>query len=133
MPADGCWRRPTQVSRTNSSHPASAGTAKYFAVMGSDIKTWPASSSNLVLRYYEAIPDLATASTNWLLTKCPGLYLYGSLIEAAAFMMDDGRIPVWGALYDNLKRGLLDEDLRSNGRGHPCASKARPRNGLLRS
>ncbi len=92
---------------------ASAGTAKYFAVMGSDIKTWRASSSSLVLRYYEAIPDFATASTNWLLTKCPGLYLYGSLIEAAAFMMDDGRIPVWGALYDNLKRGLLDEDLRS--------------------
>ena len=53
----------------------------------------------------------------------PGLYLYGSLIEAAAFMMDDGRIPVWGALYDNLKRGLLDEDLRPNGRGYPCASK----------
>ena len=34
-------------------------------------QTWPASSSNLMLRYYEAIPDLATASTNWFLTKCP--------------------------------------------------------------
>lgn len=92
---------------------ASAGTAKYFAVMGSDIKTWPASSSNLVLRYYEAIPDLATASTNWLLKKCPGIYLYGSLIEASVFMGDDGRVSTWGTMYERLKESLQTEDVVS--------------------
>lgn len=91
---------------------AASGTSKHFAIMGSKIKTWPASSSNLTMRYYQEIEDLATAvsGTNWLLTKAPGVYLYGTLAEAAVFMMDDARLQVWAALYENLKRDLGNEN-----------------------
>lgn len=91
---------------------ALSGPSTYFAIMGSKIKTWPASSSNLTMRYYQEIEDLSTAAgnVNWLLTKAPGIYLYGTLAEAAVFMMDDARLTVWAALYENLKRDLLDDN-----------------------
>lgn len=47
--------------------------------------------------------DLANTSTNSLLSAYPGLYLYGALLQASAFTVNDDRIATWAKMYLNLK------------------------------
>ena len=44
--------------------------------------------------------DIAATSTNTLLTKYPGLYLFGSLLQSAPYKIDDDRIGTWQNSYD---------------------------------
>lgn len=46
--------------------------------------------------------DIATDSTNWLLTNFPDIYLYGACMEATIHMRDQEGIPmtVWKTLFD---------------------------------
>lgn len=90
---------------------ALAGSANFYTIIGSTIKTYPASSSNLTLSYYAKIPVLSDAEpTNWLLEKAPELYLYGALVEAAPYMQDDQRVMVWGQLYERAFTDLQKTD-----------------------
>lgn len=47
--------------------------------------------------------DIATTSTNALLTKYPGIYLYGALIQASKYTADDARISLWRESYESMK------------------------------
>lgn len=80
---------------------------RFFAVTGSQVVCWPENGS-IQGTYYEEIPDLATNSTNWLLTRHPDLYLFASLVESALYTQDDSRIPIWAekasALLDAVQR-----------------------------
>lgn len=87
------------------------GTADVFTIIGSTIRTYPASVTGLTLHYYAKIPALSnTTTTNWLLTKSPQLYLYGALVEAAPYMMDDQRAVVWGTLFEKAIKDFEDSD-----------------------
>lgn len=74
----------------------------------------PASSTDLVLTYYEKIPALtSTAPTNWLLTRHPDAYFYGTLLAAEAYLTNDARLPIWSQAFDNViaeiqSEGILD-------------------------
>jgi hypothetical protein len=41
--------------------------------------------------------NLTPSITNWLLQTAPDAYLYGTLMEAAPYLHDDDRIPVWAS------------------------------------
>ena len=49
-----------------------------------------------------AIPALATTDPNWLLTAHPDHYLFGSLVEAEMFGVNDERAPLWKARRDEI-------------------------------
>jgi hypothetical protein len=49
--------------------------------------------------YENPLPLSADNQTNALLAAAPSLYLYGSLIHTAPFLLHDERIPVWNGLY----------------------------------
>lgn len=51
--------------------------------------------------------------TNWLLQKEPGLYLYGSLIEASPYLKDDERVQVWATQYQSILAGMKAADDRA--------------------
>lgn len=90
---------------------STAGYADVFTISGTTITTFPASSTNLALAYYAKIPALsASNTTNWLLNKSPQLYLYGALIEAAPYMMDDARATTWGTLFEKAVQDLENAD-----------------------
>ena len=73
--------------------------AWHFTISGSTIKTYPTSVANLTLLYYQKIPALSSSNvTNWLLTRKPQVYLYGSPVHAAPFLDDDDRLQTYGAL-----------------------------------
>lgn len=63
-------------------------------------------SDHRVMMHYLKKWDIATDSTNWLLTNYPDIYLYGSLVECEAHVRDDQRIPVWKSLFDQGIRDL---------------------------
>jgi hypothetical protein len=71
--------------------------ARYYKVTGSKTYTYPAASAvAFPTKYYEGV---ALATTNWLLTRYPGAYLYGTLLQATAAIGDDPRVPLWSAAY----------------------------------
>jgi len=78
------------------------GKPTIFAVIGAQIQLAPIPDTayTLELTYQQRIPSLsATNTTNWLLTAFPNCYLWAALCEAQPFIMNDARIPVFQAKY----------------------------------
>ena len=81
------------------------GTPRYFSRLGGKLVFYPPSDSaeDVSLTYYQAQGPLATDSSNTpTLEQAPGLYLYGSLLQAQAFLIGDKRIPIWQKQYDEV-------------------------------
>jgi hypothetical protein len=89
------------------------GTACDFAIVGSSLYTYPQTSNTVELTYYQKIPDLATNTTNWLLTESPGLYLHATLAHAAEFLRDHEKMQVETALSESMLRNLISTNTLS--------------------
>lgn len=79
------------------------GTAFGYSVLNNKFILEPASENALdyKLDYYAKIPALSDVNpSNWLLTKYPGVYLYGSLVQASLYMVDDERVGIWKAQFE---------------------------------
>lgn len=86
--------------------------APYVSIVGNAITCYNSNVGNLSLTYYAKIPALSNSNTtNWLLTRAPSLYLYGALLEAAPFMMDDNRAQVWKQYFDAAVAALKSSDM----------------------
>ena len=106
------WRRaayPTQPS----------GVPKVWTIEGSSIITSPYDTNNTSLNflYYAKVPALAT--TNWLMTAHPDLYLFGSLVEAQAYVLDAEKAVLWKARRDELFDEIEKLDARTRGPSAP--------------
>ncbi len=66
-------------------------------------------SNYSILGIYYAKPTIVSSSANALFVANPDLYLFASLCEAAPFIKNDERIPVWEAKYASIKKQLADE------------------------
>jgi len=79
----------------------------------------PVEDTDFELLYYQKIPDLATNSTNWLLTDAPDVYLYGALLHSAPYLAEDARAAVWKSMYDEAVLGVnaTSEKARYSGSG----------------
>lgn len=92
---------PQQLIMLRRSRLRTAGTPRFFAILGRNFEfvPTPSSVSTLNLVYYQKIPELSTsAPTNWLLTNFPDLYLYTSLLHATPYLSDDARLAVFNNL-----------------------------------
>ena len=80
---------------------SSTGKPKFYTIVGGEIQLAPAPDGTYTVEmsYFKKL-DLATDSTNWVLTNSPDVYYYGSLLEAAAYLKNDKRIPVWSSLFE---------------------------------
>lgn len=91
------------------------------------------------LKMPAALSDSNTS--NWLFAAAPDIYLYGALLEAAPYLVDDGRIPIWAAAYqraidalhenDRSKRYTTGKELRMVADGHPGATRTDIPGGLV--
>lgn len=94
--------------------PSSEGRPYYYAVKGS--KTYFNRTTSYTARtwYYQAIPALTTSNTtNWLLTKYPQAYLYGTLLQASGYIQDDPRIALWKQAYDEAMERVKEDSIKS--------------------
>lgn len=80
---------------------SAAGSPEFFTVFGDEIELYPTPDQNYQLEmvYRKVITPLDNVdnTTNWLLALAPDLYLYGSLMEAAPYLHEDERVPVWAS------------------------------------
>lgn len=82
------------------------GLPVFYTILASEFKFAPAPDTNYTLQIlYYAAPEFLgdTNPSNNFLSTCPDLLLYGALIEAEPYLMNDARIQLWSAMYD---RGL---------------------------
>lgn len=86
----------------DSNYPDSAtGKPKFYTIVGGEIQLAPPPDGTYTIEisYFKKL-DIATDSTNWVLTNAPRVYYYGSLLEAAGFLKEDRRIPMWSQMFD---------------------------------
>jgi hypothetical protein len=82
-----------------------SGEPRFYTIVGSDIlfSPSPAQSYSVRLRYTEGPCKLTSATrTNWILCQHPDAYLYAALCEAAPYLRDDERLPMWQARRDQI-------------------------------
>lgn len=92
----------------------SSSYPKVFTIDGAKLMVLPATTSSIELEYFASVPALSESNTtNWLLTKFPNIYLYGSLKHAAVFIGDDNRMKNFGSLFN----GLLDALVKAEAAG----------------
>lgn len=115
------------------------GPPKIYTILGSS--AWFAPNPGSIapgtygtsLEYLAKIPPLTTTNTsNFLLAKAPDLYLYGALLEAQPFVMDDERAGIWQGLYDRALTSLRAADTRARYRpGGSMRPYLSPRDGKV--
>jgi hypothetical protein len=97
------------------------GIPAWYARDGANFVFGPAPDSDYNIRgTYWAKPTLlrdfaADAAAHWIIVNAPDLALYGALIEAQPFLMNDKRIPTWQSFYDtallNYRELFREEDI----------------------
>lgn len=103
-----------------------SGVPSVYTIVGTRIYLGPTPDAayDIVARYYKRFPALSATPTNWLLTNHPGVYLFGALAEAAPFVMDDERVPLWEQKYRAEVAALQEADERAQYSGSALRVKA---------
>jgi|TARA_B000000565_G_scaffold255888_1_gene238753 hypothetical protein len=95
----------------------SSGTPKFYTIVGQELEVLPVPDSATLtgeITYYSKIPNLTDVNpTNWLMNSSPDIYLYGSLLQSAPYLVDDSRIPVWASMYQKLVKDLEIADQKA--------------------
>jgi hypothetical protein len=102
----------------------------FYSLMNGAIELVPPPATGVDVEiemvYYGKITALSESNqTNWLLLKAPDVYLYGALVHAAPFLMDDQRISVFGSFYSQRVEAINDESQKSLHSGSPLVARTR--------
>jgi hypothetical protein len=84
-----------------------------WTLVGDSIKLMPidTANTNLRLQYYAKIAALSVSNTtNWLLTNYPDVYLFGSMVELSAYVMEPDGAQMWKARADEVMTEILRLD-----------------------
>jgi len=76
------------------------------------VRPW-GTSATLTLIYKQKL-DLVAYGPNWLLLNHPDLYLYGSMVQAAPYIVEDERLPMWKASYEQALRAIELDGIRQS-------------------
>jgi hypothetical protein len=85
---------PKDVSFIREAYPSptTTGTPKYYSQFDDNtlfVGPTPSSALQVEMHYFYYPTSIVTASTTWLGTNFDNVLLYGSLVEAAAFMKSE--------------------------------------------
>lgn len=67
----------------------------------------------LTFRYMQKFALSDDNPTNTLLSTAPDVYLYGALLEAQPYLVNDARIPTWQAKYERVIKSINDNSNKS--------------------
>ena len=71
----------------------------------------PDSAYTTSMLYLKKIDNLSTTNpTETMLTENPDIYLYGALMEAEPFLMNDARVQLWATMLQQVAKDLQDRD-----------------------
>lgn len=100
------------------------GQPAFFTIIGDEIELAPLPDQayTIELVYRQIIPALTDSNTtNWLLTLAPDAYLYGALMEASLFMINDDRVSLWAQEYAAVIEGLTSLNFTSDYNAGPLS------------
>ena len=64
--------------------------------------------------YYAKQGFARDIDTTWYVTDAPDVLLYAALLEAAPFIKDDARLPIWQGFFNEAVLGLKEEERNSS-------------------
>jgi hypothetical protein len=123
-------RRPlTYMSPSAFSREARAdiiGLPVFYTILASEFKFAPIPDAAYTLEIlYYAKPTFLSSSnaSNVFLANYPDALLYGSLIEAEPYLINDARSQLWATLYDRAIKNISDADQGGEYSGIPLQMK----------
>ena len=102
------------------------GQPSAFCLVGDTIRfgKTPGASYTAEMVYYQKIPALtSSATTNWLLTARPDMYLYGMLLQSAPYIGDTARALTWASGYRGAMAGMQLSDSSGRWSGGPLQQR----------
>ena len=90
-----------------------SGRPEVFTVIADNVRLGPSpdavyTTSMLYYKTFTALSDSAT--TNDMLTNNPDVYLYGTLLEAEPFIMNDERVQLWATAFKQAIDDIQNQD-----------------------
>jgi hypothetical protein len=101
-----------------------SGKPLNYTILASEFKLSPVPDTTYTLEMlYFAAPTFMddTNSSNVFMANAPDALLYGALVEAEPYVMNDARVNTWGSLYDRAITTLTKSDESSQYSGVPLS------------
>ena len=92
---------------------STGGTPQFYTIIANEIQLGPIPGSVLTMEmlFYKKITALSgTNTTEQMLTDNPDIYLYGALLEAEPFIMNDERMGLWAKGFQQAVADLQEQD-----------------------
>lgn len=104
-----------------------SGEPRYYTIEDGSISFAPSNSTAAIrMVYRRTIPALSDSNTtNWLLDRAPDVYLYGSLVQASAFLAEDDRLSLWKSAFDEAIAELRSDGAKRKWGAGPIAPRIR--------
>ena len=94
-----------------------AGSAKakpqVFTIIADNVRLGPSPDAvyTTSMLYYKTFTSLSDSNTtSEMLTNNPDVYLYGTLLEAEPFIMNDERVPLWLSAFEKAVSDIQNQD-----------------------
>jgi hypothetical protein len=113
-------------SLSNDMRTSEVGVPLSYTILASEFQLAPAPDGVYTLKmlYFAAPPYLSSGNaSNVFLNVAPDGLLYGALVEAEPYLMNDARINTWGSMYDRAITSLTKSDEEGQYSGVPLAMK----------
>ena len=102
---------PEMMVRLNAG--SQSGKPLTYTIIGNNIRLGPTPDVvyTTSMLYYKTFDPLSGgAPTNWVITNAPDVYLYGTLLEAEPFLMNDARVQLWATALTESINTLQEQD-----------------------
>ena len=89
------------------------GTPQFYTIVAGEVQLGPLPASILTMEmlFYKKITALSGSNTTEaMLTDNPDVYLYGALLEAEPFIMNDERVGLWAQGFQRAVADLQEQD-----------------------
>jgi len=90
-----------------------SGTPQFYTIIAGELQLGPIPGSVMTLEmlFYKKITALSVSNpTETMLTDNPDVYLYGALVEAEPFIMNDERVQLWHQGFQQAVSDLQEQD-----------------------
>jgi len=92
---------------------SATGTPKFYSIIANELQLGPTPDTvqTIEMLFYKKFSALVNDSDdNWILINAPDVYLYGSLMEAEPFIMNDARTALWAEAFQNAISSIQEQD-----------------------
>lgn len=119
-------RKDAEWIYTNYPARSESGKPVFFAREGSNLIFGPAAGAYTIKgSYYKRLTALSDSNTtNWFTENEPDFLRFAALCEAAPYVMNDERIPLWEAKYTAAKDRIKRTDYRERFSGSLIQARA---------